>query len=418
MAEGSFGGHTPRCTAELCLNQRHKGTGCSLCVDHCPTGAIQLTGNRPALDPDLCVQCGTCLVICPTEVFSQTNLPELTLTLTFQHLPPAAPLELVCPLRSPLAETQAPVVALVRHPRCLASLSIPHLLDLSNRGERSIWLDDSLCVDCPFVVCHNLLCRSVAGANELLSAFGRPPALALHTTHAELLLSEPATRPLLDGMKPQLSRRGFFGALRQMGQERMGRALVEEAPPMLQPAVVVDERLPRRLPHSRKELLALLTTLTVDSPPPDESLLSLESLPFASVAVDADVCSACGLCARFCPTGALAFVVENPCFQLGFQPATCIDCEICVVVCPEDAIQIGDRVVTATLVSLAFQSLHSGELASCYQCGVSTTVDGTNRPLCSVCRLSAGAVGPLQDEAGLMADLLSHLPNTLDQRDI
>ena len=422
MAEGSFGGHTPRCTAELCLNQRHRGAGCTRCVDVCPSAAIDLDGQRPALDPDLCIQCGACTVACPTDVFVQISPPEQTLTLTFQHLPPETPLELICPLRPAAAQSQAPVAAIVRHQRCLAALSIPQLLDLSSQGNRPLWLDDSPCAGCPLATCHAQLLASVAAANELLAGFGRPPSLALHTTHADQLLAAPLDRPLLDGMKPQLSRRGFFGALRQMGQARVERALEEEAPPMLRPAVAVDQRLPRRLPHSRKELLAHLADLTADSAPPDDSLLSLESLPFASVTVDARACSACGLCARFCPTGALHFdgpgggllrAGDDATYSLDFQARLCIDCAICQVACPEDAISFGDNLPLADLLIPEQQNLVMGALAACVSCGAGVS-EHLDPPRCHVCRQGAGSVAPLRDGAGLMADLLRRSSKKVD----
>lgn len=414
MAEGGFGGHTPRCTAELCLNQRHRGAGCTRCVDVCPTAAIGLSGHRPRLDSDLCVQCGACVVACPTDVFAQISPPEQALALTFQNLPPAAPLELVCPLRPAVAETRAPVAAIVRHQRCLAGLSIPHLLDLSGQGTRPLWLDDSPCADCAFGPCHSLLLDSVAGSNELLAGLGRSPSLVLRTTHADSLLDAPQALPVLDGMKAQLSRRGFFGALRQLGQERVERALEEEAPPMLRPAVAVDQRLPRRLPHSRKELLAHLTALAADDTPSDDSLLSLHSLPFASVTMDASACSACGLCARFCPTGALHFdgpgvgllrPGDDPGYSLDFQARLCIDCAICRVACPEDAITFGDSLPVEWVLSSQAAQLAAGTVTACISCGVAVA-DHWQPPRCYVCRHGAGAVAPLGDAAGLLAGLV------------
>lgn len=414
MAEGGFGGHTPRCTAELCLNQRHRGAGCTRCVDVCPTAAIGLGGHRPSLDPDLCVQCGACVVACPTDVFAQISPPEQALSLTFQHLPPSVPLELVCPLRSVGSETHAPVAAIVRHQRCLASLSIPHLLDLSGQGTRPLWLDDSPCGDCAFGSCHSLLLASVAGANELLAGLSRSPSLALHTTQLESLLDEPQPLPVLDGMKAQLSRRGFFGALRQMGQKRVDRALEEEAPPMLQPAVAVNERLPRHLPHSRQELLVRLAALTADDTPADESLLSLHSLPFAAVTVDASACSACGLCTRFCPTGALHFdgpdvgllrAGNETAYSLDFQARLCIDCAICQVACPEDAITFDDSLPVERVLSSQAEQLAAGTLTACISCGVAVA-DHWQPPRCSICRHGAGTVAPLGDDVGLLADLV------------
>lgn len=394
MPEGGFGGHIPACHSALCLNQRHRGAGCRRCVDGCPTGAIRLEGSRPRLDESLCVQCGACTVTCPTDAFSQTSPPEPTLAQTLAVLPSDAPLALVCPRHPTPAHTPSPVDAVVRHARCLAALSLPTLLELSRQGERSLWLDDSPCAACPFAACHALLVESVAGANALLAAVGSGQSFQLVTSRREGILAETAQRPLLDGMRPQLSRRGFFASLRQMGEERVERALLEEPPPMLRPAVEIDKRLPQRLPDSHKRLLAWLTTLGQSSAADGQEQVGLENLPFAAVEVESDTCSACGLCARFCPTGALEFDgpgvgalrPEDPqSYALFFQPRLCIDCDICRVACPEKAISYGDTLPLTVLLEDDSVCLAAGDLTPCIACGVAVA-DHIQPALCYVCR--------------------------------
>jgi ferredoxin len=138
-------------------------------------------------------------------------------------------------------------------------------------------------------------------------------------------------------------------------------------------------------------------------------------LPFAAVQVDPAGCSACGLCARLCPTGALQFTAEENHFTLSFQAAICIDCPICTVACPEDAVRLGETLAVIALVSEEWQSLVTGQLTPCTQCGVPTAVQaGESTPArCYACRQGAGAVQPLRDEAGLMADLLARVPKAV-----
>jgi ferredoxin len=392
--EGRFGGHSPDCNAGLCLNQRHRGAGCRRCVDGCPTGAIRLEGSRPLLDESLCVQCGGCLVICPTDVFSQISPPEPTLAQTLAYLPPDAPLALVCPRHSSPRQSRAPVEAVVRHARCLAALSLPLLLELSRQSQRTLWLDDSPCADCSFVLCHTLLAESVAGTNTLLAACGHSPALRLTTLHGQDVPPAGVERPLLDGMRPQLSRRGFFASLRQMGEERMERALREEPSPMLRPGVEIEKRLPQRLPESRRQLLAWLAVLGPSSAIDPQVQVSLDNLPFAAVEVDSESCSACGLCARFCPTGALQFEGpgvgalrsdEQQSYALFFHPRLCLDCDICQAACPEKAVILGDSLTPPALFEEHYACLVAGDLTGCISCGVAVA-DHIQPARCFACR--------------------------------
>jgi NAD-dependent dihydropyrimidine dehydrogenase PreA subunit len=51
---------------ELCVHSRNRRTGCTRCLDQCPTGAITPAGNTVAIDPYVCAGCGSCSAVCPT----------------------------------------------------------------------------------------------------------------------------------------------------------------------------------------------------------------------------------------------------------------------------------------------------------------------------------------------------------------
>ncbi|MBN1444942.1 MAG: 4Fe-4S binding protein [Candidatus Omnitrophica bacterium] len=49
---------------------KEKCTGCEICVDKCPVGAISMAGDNDAvavIDMDGCVHCGTCHSVCPQQ---------------------------------------------------------------------------------------------------------------------------------------------------------------------------------------------------------------------------------------------------------------------------------------------------------------------------------------------------------------
>lgn len=116
-------------------------------------------------------------------------------------------------------------------------------------------------------------------------------------------------------------------------------------------------------------------------------------------------------CARFCPTGALRFDVEDDQFGLVFQAAVCVDCAICALACPEHAIRFGDRLRPSALAAGYAEALTAGALARCGECGapIAHKVSNDGDARCYSCRHGAGIVRSLRDEAGLMDDLLSRI---------
>lgn len=402
----SFRGPAVTTQPALCLNRRHHAAGCTGCVAACPVDAITLVDHGPALDDQQCLRCGICLPSCPTGAFTQPHPAERQLLTATRHLP-AQPLAVVCALHPTPGETVMPVATIVQQRRCLAALTVDQLLALSEDGTRPVWLDDAPCATCPLGTALGILHQTIATANVLLQAFDRAAPVLLSSEQGAQLIERATRRPLIDEGNPPVNRRGFFSAL---GRAARNQSTAAQPTVATLSTVLPPSHLPQQVPPARAALRARLQQWE----PPAEEVINVAGLPFAAVQVDPMRCSACGLCARFCPTGALQFVAEAEQFTLSFQAAICIDCPICTVACPEDAIQLGDTLAVAALVSEEWLPLTEGQLTRCTQCSVSTAaqVGESVSARCYACRQGAGAVQPLRDEAGLMADLLRRLPIT------
>ncbi|MDD5084814.1 MAG: 4Fe-4S binding protein [Candidatus Omnitrophica bacterium] len=48
---------------------KNKCTGCGVCVDICPVGAIKIIGEKAVISND-CIDCGMCVGSCPSEAIS------------------------------------------------------------------------------------------------------------------------------------------------------------------------------------------------------------------------------------------------------------------------------------------------------------------------------------------------------------
>jgi ferredoxin len=50
-------------------------TGCGVCVEACPVGAIQLVDQRALIYDALCTQCEACMDACPSEAITALSVP-------------------------------------------------------------------------------------------------------------------------------------------------------------------------------------------------------------------------------------------------------------------------------------------------------------------------------------------------------
>ena len=62
--------------ATLCAHGRSRKTGCTRCLDVCPTGAITPNGDHVAIDGYVCAGCGSCAAVCPTGAKSPAVIKE------------------------------------------------------------------------------------------------------------------------------------------------------------------------------------------------------------------------------------------------------------------------------------------------------------------------------------------------------
>ena len=381
----------PRVHIQACLNSRFRQRECTLCQDSCPVQAISVYPGDPHLpadptvlvDDQVCARCGLCLHVCPTGALEQGGHTDWQRDVhtTAAELP--GPLELTCPLEEELP--RAPVAARLRTQRCLAALSLADLIDLARGREEGLWLDDRLCASCPLHRAHPAIEHTVQQANTLLAAWGTAARVYTYTLHSERLRAPHPVAEHTVGEKAY-SRRELFTLFKDY-LVRAAASVAEDLIPDVQEGNVrpLDERLQQRVPPHRRHLTAALRRLGS----PKEETIDLSDLPWTVVNVS-DACSACGLCARFCPTGALRFYLTPPReeekghFTLTFVPPDCVDCGVCLLACPEDAISYGHTIYTSWLITREEALLHEGTVVPCEGCGLPTAEE--DPPLCYACK--------------------------------
>ena len=373
---------------ERCLNSYHHGAGCTLCADSCPVeGTIAVIDGTPILDEGACLQCGLCLHLCPTGCFSQEGTRIDGLKRSLANLPPG-PVDLLCP-RHPHPD-RGPSSLAVQTEHCLAQLSAATLLELA-AGGRELRLDDSPCSECRLGGVHRYLEQTVTETGAWGSLLEGSGQVSLQSREAR---PEPAEeRAVHDASRPLLSRRDLFGAVKRAWPpdrsfEHAGALSDPGRSDRAGPASTAQ-----LLPPQRARLLAILRTSRSTTARPagrdtERDAESRPGLPIAEVTIEPDRCSACGLCARTCPTAAIAFTEDRDGFQLTFQASHCLGlrCNLCQQVCPEAALATKPAAADPAWLAATPRELAAGRLIPCKTCGAPVAARPNRPPTCFACR--------------------------------
>ncbi|SEN09813.1 4Fe-4S binding protein [Palleronia pelagia] len=322
-----------RLSPELCAHSRAEQTGCTRCLDACPTGAITPAGDHVSIDPMICAGCGACSSLCPSGAVSFD----------------APPVDSVFRRLSTLAETFRK-----------AGGSAPRLLVHDDAfGAEMI----------------GLLARHGAGlpadvipfAIPSLNAFGHAEALgalACGFTDVSLLLAPKTERPTAE----------HEAALaRAIGGDAALRLLDVADPDALSEALGAAPQVERKpvLPMGSRRQITRLAAKALHG---SETLSLPEGAPYGAVLVDTDACTLCLSCVSLCPSGALGDNPDLP--QLLFQEDACLQCGLCANICPEDAITLEPRLNLADS-ALRQEVLNEEEPFACIECGALFGVKST-----------------------------------------
>lgn len=301
--------------AALCAHSRNRKTGCTRCLDVCPTSAIRPDGDHVAIDPHVCAGCGACHSVCPTGAAGYA-LPSSV--------------DLLQRLR----------VLLTTYSK--AGGSAPLLLVHDERhGEELIHTMARLGRGLPARVLPFAVNQVTQLGFEFFAA-----AFAYGAAQMTILLP-PGKENEVDGLAAQiglaetvLSALGYGSGRIDLSRER-DPSLVETA--LHASPAMTPPRPGTFIPMGSKRTLIRLALghLHDVAPSPVEELPLPAGAPFGTVAIDADGCTLCLACVGACPTGALQDNPERP--QLRFQEDACIQCGLCRNTCPEDVITLVPR---------------------------------------------------------------------------
>ncbi|MRU14650.1 4Fe-4S dicluster domain-containing protein [Roseovarius sp. A21] len=330
----------------LCAHSRAEKTGCTKCLDLCPTGAISPDGDHVTIDPMICAGCGACSARCPSGAITyDAPAPDMifrrihTLASAYRKAGGEAPRLLV----HDTGFGREMISLAARHGRGLPADVIPlEVPALSGFGHAEILA---------------ALASGFADVTLLLAPTTERDALDQEVPLAQAM-SEDSKVVVLDVAEPDALCDALYGA--------------KDAPQPCEAPI---------LPMGSRRQVARLSAKALHQD--DTTALPLpENAPYGAVLVNADACTLCLSCVSLCPSGAL---VDNPDMpQLRFQEDACLQCGLCANVCPEDAISYEPRMNLAD-EALTQVVLHEEEPFACIECGslfgVKSTVENITEKL-------------------------------------
>ncbi len=270
--------HTP----SLC--QYHSGfdSGCKRCLESCPAKAIGKNDEGLYIDHFRCEGCGSCVLVCPTGAMQYLPFDD-ELFLNYLKIIEPAGYSVVIAGEDALKRfhfrnigRRFEGVIFIEHPAPVA-LHSAQLLGVFCMGVRRLYIGD-INREAEFV---NSLLKDLFGIEEFIMPFSYEEGVF-----------KPVDNPLGLPLEIKHAPRHIF--LAHIIQELMKEAGV--------------------------------------------SAFNLNRMTdrFAEIQCDAQRCSLCLACVNVCNAGAMRAVQDD--FSLRFNPSFCINCGLCVELCPEKAL--------------------------------------------------------------------------------
>ena len=328
-----------------CAHSRASRSGCSRCLDICPTNAISSNGDSVAIDPYICAGCGSCSAVCPSGAANYDDPP-----FTFN-------LQRITNLRSVFKKYDRQV-----EPRIIfvdKDFGM-ELITLSARFGRGLPAD-LIPFDIPNIelISHaEILAALASGFSEVMILTKEVP------TFSSLKLQMNICMSILAHCGPDSQNR--LRLIETMDIETFENEIYSKnhSKKIVEPVLLLGEK---------REI----TRTAVKAMIPSEDAIELpETSPYGEILVNTDKCTLCLACVSLCPTNALEDNADRP--ELNFTETACIQCGICSSTCPEQAITLRPR-LNLNNEALSQKVLNTEEPFECISCkrpfGVKSTIE-------------------------------------------
>lgn len=326
--------------ADICAHSASNLTGCTRCLDACPTQAIHSIVDAVEVDPHLCQGVGICATACPTGAISYAYPPVN---------------DLLDNLRRALHryydnDGAAPVLLLHDSEQGLELLrqSAPELPE--------------------HVVPVALPEIGAAGLDAYLAALA-------YGAHQVIVLvpSAAVTQGVIDELKHQVKIAATLLGGMGYPRDRIQVLMADSAGAVIagMPDPVEATLAPvtgfAAFAEKRTTIRLAMDHFLEHAPKPKKSIKLPAGSPFGEVKVDRAGCTLCLACVSVCPAAALGDGDGLP--KLLFTEANCVQCGLCAQACPEDVITLHPRFYYDTDARSSARVLNEEAPFHCVRCG-------------------------------------------------
>ncbi len=344
-----FKEHYSTVNKEKCINYRSQKSPCSRCADHCPQGAIAISGKGVVIEESSCRGCGICGVQCPTDGIDTMEFSEEK---NIKAIQKKSRVLIGCMEEKSEGNISYP---------CLNGLSPEYLsLVLLLAPDKSLEFNRAPCSKCEIPKEHQIFYESLKIAEDLLCSLNLEPNTKVINA-AEELPEEPEER---------MSRRALFEEMKN-GSLNLGMDMARDT------LSHGDEVFPLR-----ELLIKNLCLLEKKSP----EIMDVEiTTPLFTAWQVGDTCDGCGICTSVCPSQALELTRDRKEVRLLYRSSLCTNCKLCSQVCPKVAMKWAPIKLNHLKEEILLKKMDLIPCPGCRQAKVVQRDSIKKPPLCKSC---------------------------------
>lgn len=343
-----------------CVRALSVNSICTHCADVCPTGAITIAGRLPSINQAQCVGCAGCVGVCPTEALKLDDFSPTDFFFSF-------------------VEDEENLISCQKNVPCIAALSSEQLISFAQM-KQGVVLDTGHCAQCD-IGAHilDVMANTIDNSNYLLEAI-ESPYRVVREKIAYVDSSDAGEKT---------DRRDFFKNFHLRGIGKVRNDFEKEIQRTTDEFVVyttdsshTQALRTKKITDRRKLFFTALKRFVV---PTDFHVVQSDKITFTSQKLlDEELCTACEMCYRVCPTGALTSDMRNS--KIDFDPFLCVKCHLCHDVCETNAITLSTSYNLKEWYVPSVQNLATFAVRRCNECdGLFSSVAGEK--ICRRCRL-------------------------------